>query len=282
MITRRRFIASVLTSTLVAPTLRLANSQELTGPRRPNPTTFESGDLIWPKKQGAYVPYASPTQEGTVENDEARWKLEKVNFIRLARAGKLGTTADEIAYWKRVADEMEFLEFNTFYHRYSAGASPNDFIAYGGGGILYVGHVAIVDADAATNQLFVIEAISGKGLGNFADCVERVLYDDWLQARGDILVWHARLKGYDPSARAAIANYSRTQVGKPYDFWNFDLSSTTGFYCSKLVWQSIQQTTGVVLDDNTDPKRFFWFSPLQTMKSPQLVVLSSPGNYRNV
>ena len=279
MITRRQFISSILASTLI-PKLRPANSQESTGPRRPNPAAFESGDLVWPKKPGEYVPYASPTDQGTVESDEARWKLEKLSFIRLARAGKLGTTADELAYWKR--DEMEFLDFNSFYHRYSAGASPNDFIAYGGGGILYVGHVAIVDIDPATNQRFVIEAISGKGVGNFADCVERVLYDDWLRERGDILVWHARLKDYDPSARVAIASYARTHVGKPYDFWNFDLSSATGFYCSKLAWQSIQQTTGVVLDDNTDPKRFFWFSPLQTMKSPHLVVLSSPGNYRNI
>ena len=276
---RREFLATLSLTLAGFPITGL--TQEPTGPRRPDPGTFESGDIVWPKKQGAFVPYASSTEEASVDDDEMLWKKERADFIRRARSGKLGSTPDEIAYWKRVADRIELLDFQSFYHAYAANSSPNAFVTYGGGEVLYVGHVGIIEVDPVSNQAYVIEAVMGKGTA-CEHCVSRVSYDEWLKGRGDILVWHARLQNKPSEQRSAIASYAKQQALKPYDFWNFDLSNESGFYCSKLVWQSTQRATGIWLDDNPDPRREFWYSPLQVMKSRHLNLLSSPGRYRNV
>src|SRR6266699_5761246 len=42
------------------------------GPPLPNPTTFQSGDLVWPKKPGAFVPYKYALNTST-ERDAASW-----------------------------------------------------------------------------------------------------------------------------------------------------------------------------------------------------------------
>jgi hypothetical protein len=275
---RRSFLNLLGSSLAVLP--GVASSQPASGPRRPDPQAFESGDLIWPKKEGAFVPYASAVEETTVDDNEMQWKKERADFIRRARAGQIGSSPEEIAYWKRVADKVELLDFIAFYHAYAANSSPNAFITYGGGEFLYVGHVAIVLIDPDSGKPLVVEAVTGKGMG-CEHCVSLMPYDKWLESRGDILVWHARLKNLPAKDRAAVAAYARGKLGRPYDFWNFDLSSDTAFYCSKLVWQSVRQATGVAMDGNDDPRRDFWYSPLQAMKSPHLQILSSPGRYRN-
>jgi uncharacterized protein YycO len=201
---------------------------------------------------------------------------ERNKFIRRARSGQLGKTQEEDKYWTRVADEVEQMDFSSFYHKYAADMSPDEFITFGGGNILYVGHVGIIDLDASTRQPYVIEAKWKMG-------VIQTAYDKWLQERGDnILVWHGRLKEDPPAGRSSIVAYAKRMIGRPYDFWNFDLSDETGFYCSKLVWRSVRQGAGIPLDDEVNPRRLFWYSPLQVMKSAHLQMLSSPGNYRNV
>ncbi len=277
---RRQFVASLGLSIATVPLS--GSAQSLSGPRRPDPQTFESGDLVWPKKQGAFVPYASSPEEISVDDDEVRWKKERADFIRRARSGALGSTPAEVAYWKRTADKIELLDYQSFYHAYAANSSPSAFISYGGGEMLYVGHIGIIDVDSVSQQRFVVEAVMGQGAG-CEHCVSRISYGEWLRSRGDILVWHARLKGKDPAERSAIASAAKKgALSKPYDFWNFDLSDSSSFYCSKLVWWSTMQATGIALDGNAEPKRDFWYSPLQVMKSQYVEVLSSPGIYKNV
>jgi hypothetical protein len=66
-----------------------------------------------------------------VAEDEALWMHERNDFIRRARSGQLSETQGEDEYWKRVADEVEQIDFSTFYHRYAADMSPDQFITFG-------------------------------------------------------------------------------------------------------------------------------------------------------
>ena len=46
----------------------------------PDPSTFESGDLIWPKKPDVYVPYHAGAT-ATPEEDAAQWQKERAAFL---------------------------------------------------------------------------------------------------------------------------------------------------------------------------------------------------------
>jgi uncharacterized protein YycO len=76
---------------------------------------------------------------------------------------------------------------------------------------------------------------------------------------------------------------AQAQIGKPYDFFNFDLNDDSGFYCSKLVWQCLWRTAKVAADDNPDPQRgkWFppWFSPKALIGAKRVAVLHKPGEY---
>jgi uncharacterized protein YycO len=271
---RREFIAASVGITVLG-TSQLLWAQDSNYRARPDSQTFQSGDIVWPKKPGVYVPYASTTQNINVADDEARWLNERLKFISSARSGQLGKTPEENDYWRKVANNIEKYDFESFYDRYTADTSRDEYISYGGENFLYVGHVGIIEVDSNSHQPSVIEAVWGKG-------VIQTHYDEWLQSRGDILVWHARLKEKPLAERARITAYAKQMLGKEYNFWNFDLSNETGFYCSKLVWWSVQKAIGIFLDDRPNPRRLIWYSPLQTMKSKHLDLLSTPGSYRNV
>jgi uncharacterized protein YycO len=147
---------------------------------------------------------------------------------------------------------------------------PDAMTPFGAIAPFYVGHVAIVEA--GRQEPHVIEAVMGKG-------VQRITYAAWRKGRKGELVWHGRLKDIAGDALAKIPQIAQTQVGKPYDFWNFDLSNDQGFYCSKLVWYSVWKATSEALDDNKNPRRRLWYSPKQMLKSKRLCLLNSPGSY---
>ncbi len=253
--------------------------------QRPDPQTFETGDLVWPKPSGAVVPYAGtdPTKSAVdaLELREDEWQRLRVLFVRSARASAPALPEADRAYQLKLAEEVEAMTYSQFVPGYGAGVSPGDFQTYGIGQLAYVGHVALIDVDSASGVPYVVEAVYGTNLA-CQSCVQRVRYADWLQARGDVLVWHGRLRNLDGAARRHVVEVARAQLQKPYQFFNFNLADNSGFYCSKLVWYAVQAATGIAVDGRSDPRRLIWFSPLQLLNArEQVQLLSSPGNYRN-
>jgi uncharacterized protein YycO len=81
--------------------------------------------------------------------------------------------------------------------------------------------------------------------------------------------------------RAEIAIEARRYVGRPYNFWNFDLADDTAFYCSKLAWLAIYRALGFPIDGVAEPKRSFWFSPKQFLYLKTIARMHDPGIYAN-
>ncbi|MGZ5036705.1 MAG: YiiX/YebB-like N1pC/P60 family cysteine hydrolase [Usitatibacter sp.] len=232
----------------------------------PDPKTFQSGDFIWPRKPGDFVPYeaSGPTD---FEVARQRWNDERALFIAKVRANPNSTPQDR--QFATNLEAMDFREFLSFYEADQPRGVPQPF---GGGAIvLYVGHVGIVSVDQGGN-VSVVEALWGKG-------VVRTPYDQWLTDRAGSWVWQGRVANESAHNRALIASEGAKYLGKPYDFWNFDLSDSASFYCSKLCWLSIFDALGIAIDNRTDAKRSFWFSPKQLMRCPGIEMVFSPGNY---
>jgi hypothetical protein len=76
-LSRRDFLsAGTVISVLYATP---SKAQDTTLPL-PNKANFEAGDLVWPKKPGAYVPYRSG-EDSALNQDEDRWNLERNRFL---------------------------------------------------------------------------------------------------------------------------------------------------------------------------------------------------------
>jgi hypothetical protein len=259
----RRDLLSASAGTITATAL-CGTAFAQSGPKLPTEASLQSGDFLWPKKPGAIVPYElRPGEE--VDAQRARWLKEKNDFIKRARASNdpdLNATADEI----------EPLTFNDFRTRYLRNLTPGTPTPYGLGGIAAVGHIAIVEVDEK-GQRWIIEALwTPAG-------VTRSTYADWLKGRSGEIVWQGRLKGADQKDRSKIAVEARKWLSKPYDFWNFNLADTSGFYCSKLAWFSVIQSLNIAVDGDSNPKRHFWLSPKQILYSDRIDRLVDPGDY---
>ena len=230
----------------------------------PSAKFLQSGDLIWPKAPGALIPYSSHPG-GAKASDAARWKEEKNAYLeRLERKPNL--SSDEKARYSALQD-MTYKEFLADYSGAHKSGKPDTFGLAG----IEVGHVAVIEI--TDGKPFVIEAMWGPG-------VERLPYADWLQKRPGEVFWVGRLKDVPAERRAAVAEKAAEQIGKPYDFWNFDLADTRGFYCSKLAWLSILQGVGFPPDDQPNPKRVLWYSPKQLMHdSKHIEIIVNPGDY---
>lgn len=284
MTSRRDFLAALgATAGMLASRSSLAQQPALA--QLPDPAQFATGDLVWPKPAGTLIPYSGvDPQKAALSNPELRedeWQKLRVDFVRSTRSNAAQLPEADRSYQLQLAQIIEDMTYSEFINKYAAEATPQEFQTYGIGQIAYVGHVAFIEVDPATKVPYVIEAVYGKNQA-CTSCVQRIAYADWLKNRGDVLVWHGRLKGLDEAARIEVVKYARQQVDKPYRFFNFDLADDAGFYCSKLVWQAVKKATGIAVDGNDSPRRLIWFSPLQLMRSKANVALiSSPGNYRN-
>jgi permuted papain-like amidase YaeF/Yiix C92 family enzyme len=231
---------------------------------RPDPTTFETGDLVWPKAQGVYVPYRSNVY-ADFSTDRVTWETEKEAFLK--------QVDDKAAYLlPNQIEEVRELTFERFYEKYTGDRAVQNSVPLGTGGGVYVGHVGMIDMDSATQEPWVIEAIAGSG-------VLRVKYSEWLLSRSGELVWHGRLKDYINERRSQVVAEAINHLSQPYDFWNFDLNDESGFYCSKLIWLSIFRAINIAIDGDSNPKRGVWFSPKQLMNCEGVSLLSSPGDY---
>jgi uncharacterized protein YycO len=228
---------------------------------RPDPSTFQTGDIIWPRQPWIFIPYNSaPT--GSYESDKAGWEREKQDFVT-----RVTQDANASEYDRGVAAELRSMTFEEFRARFLRGTEEDEVTA--SGWLPWIGHVAMIYVkDGAP---WIVESTFGG--------VRMVPYEDWIKERGKSLIWHGRVKGMDAVARARLAEEAAKQLKKPYEFFNFNLLDDNGFYCSKFAWYLIRKSMGVAVDDNPDPRRKFWFSPKQLIHSPHVQLLTNPTTY---
>jgi len=229
----------------------------------PDPAILQTGDLIWPKKPGAIVPYNSRPGEAST-GDRNRWETEKRGYLTELKK-KPNPTDEE----KRRYSLLQGMTYDQFAGQYLENRQP-DAAAPLSTGVGSVGHVGIIQIQNGIPT--VVEAMVGFG-------VRRLTYADWTKQRPGELVWLARLKDLSPEKRVAIADEAASYIGRPYRFWNFNLEDDSGFYCSKLAWLSILKGAGFPPDDQLNPHRVLWFSPKQLMGSHHLQFIVNPGNY---
>jgi uncharacterized protein YycO len=234
-------------------------------PSFPAPELLQTGDLIWPKKPGAVVPYNSEPGKAD-KSDAGQWKREKEAYLKQLEK-KNDLTAEEKARYT----ELERMTYKQFLARYLDNRSPGQATTYGTGNVS-VGHVGIIQI--VDGKPTVVEAMVKPG-------VRRISYASWIGERPGELIWVGRLKGVSTEQRAAVAETAASYVGRPYNFWNFNLSDTTGFYCSKLAWLSILTGAGFAPDDKPEPKRILWYSPKQLMQSAHVELIVDPGSYES-
>jgi hypothetical protein len=232
---------------------------------RPDTNRLQNGDLIWPKKPGSYVPYDQPIEpRPEVNDDEQKWNAERDRFLRQIQTKAPYFTPEAI-------EQLRNLSFREFYARYAGDQVADSPGVYGAGPGLYVGHVAIVEVDQL-GERWMVEAL-------FNDGVVRHTFADWLRLREGEILWHGRFRNLSSVKRAGIVQEAKKYLGRPYDFWDLDLNSDAGFYCSKLVWLSLFRSASVAADGNTNPKRHFWYSPKQLLYGPSIERLFDPGPY---
>ncbi len=266
MTTRRcdRFLALVALGCALA--LRSAFGEPTNLPL-PDPATLLFGDLLWPKRPMAIVPYDSSV-ETSKQSLKSQWERERDAFVKTAR--KAPDASQDLL---QLATDFEAISYEEFYLQYNAGLTRMDIERFGAiDDVLTVGHVAIVDIDA-DGKKWVIEAV----LGN-AKKVQRVPYDKWIEGRAGSWVWVGRLNHVSKVDLEKFVGRARSYVGKPYSFWNFDLGDESSFYCSKLLWLSLSKATDISLDDDKNQKRAFWFSPKQAWNSRHIIRVNSPGD----
>lgn len=229
----------------------------------PSPGIFQDGDLIWPKKPNVVVPYNSKPGEAT-DSDAANWVRERDHYLADLKSKEAVTEEDKARYLA-----VKNMTYDEFVSLFLDDIPPDHSDPYSGGAIA-TGHVAIIQM--ADGKPTVIEAMDGIG-------VRRMSYDEWTKNRPGELVWVGRLKDMSAEKRAAVAATAAKYIGRPYLFWNFNLSDVTGFYCSKLAWFSILTGAGFPPDDNRNPNRPLWYSPKQLMKSGHIQMIVNPGPY---
>jgi hypothetical protein len=244
----------------------------------PDARTFRSGDLVWPKKKGAHVPQTRsvlPAQN----RDRRAWEAARQRMLADPAAAGL---SPEVA--KRLAD-MSYEEFDRLYFSLSAAEQPKSGLHTRGlGAMRYpisVGHVGLIEVDAA-GVPYIVEATPNRANGAPGGVI-RLQYAEWLTSYTNIQVWHGRLRDLGADASRRVLDVALAQLGKPYDFFNFDLDDDRGFYCSKLVWMCVWRAAGFAADDNPDPHRGSrfppWFSPKALIGVRHVSLLHSPGDY---
>jgi cell wall-associated NlpC family hydrolase len=257
-IVRMLFVTAIL---MWLPSSTQADDHNTTS--APVAAQLQAGDLIWPKKPEAVVPFNSRPGESNQE-DANLWRQEKEAYLVTLR-NKPNPTPEE----KERYSVLRSTTYEEFAAQYLDDRIPGEPATLGVGGF-YVGHVGIVEI--LNGKPMIVEAVWGKG-------VRRISYEEWLRERPGELVWLARLKDISPEKREAVAKTASQFIDKPYSFWNFNLLDTTGFYCSKLVWFSILAGAGFPPDDNPNPNRILWYSPKQLMRSRHIEFIANPGSY---
>lgn len=232
-------------------------------PEKLRTSELEDGDFLWPKEPSAFVPYSQTNVD--VSEDQRIWECEKHCFLQRTKRGQTTLTTDQLLAIRA----MDYDEFLASYHGSLNPDAPGAHAAAAGG--LYVGHVAIVHCQPH-GEVSVVEALWGK-------VVQIMPFKNWVNERSDQTIWHGRLRGYSRTDRICIAQEAVNYLGRPYEFWNFDLGDDSGFYCSKLCWLAVFRGLSIAIDNNPNPLRGFWFSPKQMLHSASIERLNDPGAY---
>jgi hypothetical protein len=230
-------------------------------PPLPRSELLESGDLVWPKKPGSFIPYSQRVGLDR-SKDRAIWENEKEEFLAHSSQPDCHLTTRQIS----IIRNLDYRSFLVMYQGNRPLATP----ALYSSADAHVGHVGIIDV-APAGEIYVIEALD--------QGVVRDTYQNWLSGRPGEIVWLGRLDRTGKAERAKISMEAAKYVGRPYNFWNFDLDDANEFYCSKLVWLAIFRSLGVAVDGDPNPKRAFWLSPKQLLDLAIIRRLHDPGNY---
>ena len=244
----------------------------------PNAATFRSGDLVWPKKKGSLVPRTRGLTPGAPTQERREWEVARQQMLADPAAAGL---SPEVAERLRT---MSYEEFERVYFSAQTRPPTDGSTTRGVGAVSHtisVGHVGLIDVDRAGIP-YVVEATPHYPDGSRGGVI-RMRYAEWLKGYSNIQVWHGRFRGLDASASQRVLDVARGQLGKPYDFFNFDLNDDRGFYCSKLVWMSVWRAAQFAPDDNPDPRRGNrfppWFSPKTLIGASRITMLHNPGEY---
>ena len=228
----------------------------------PDSKTLQDADLLWPRPKNAIVLYSSQGISTSAEDRKA-WERDRNAYLnQLARDEQTSTLERERF---RLLRSMTYERFTHIYLSDVDPIGPEPLSMR----MPRVGHVAMVHM--IDGVPWVVEALPNKG-------VRSLSYTNWLEERDGQLVWHGRLAGATRQTRREVATKATSFVGRPYNFWNFDLADEKSFYCSKLVWLAVTSVTKRAPDGNEEPVRRLWYSPRQLMKSPHIEIVFSPKN----
>jgi hypothetical protein len=252
-------------------------AQTPTPSEHPDAAKFQSGDFLWPARQGSFFPFARTRSLGA-NPEEREWEAEKRRFIEQARAS---ADPDQIA----AAEQLEQISFEQFRALYfeDAGAPRTRGFSPFAAALPEVGHVAIIEIDAAGVR-WVVEAMPKAPnryeslYSRFQNGVIRTRYDEWIKNHPAEVynIWHGRLRDIKPGQGDQIVNAAKQFLGRDYWFWSFDLSDYSGFYCSKLVWVSVWNSLSIALDGDSSFPRKFWVTPKTLINSNLVEVLHDP------
>src|SRR5271168_2869702 len=120
-ISRRLLLSGTAAGLFLKHSAELAFGQ-VGSPRIPNPAMFQSGDFVWPKKPGAFVPYRYESGQAADE-DRERWTSEKKEFLGKVSRG-------EVLGGQQVAEQVENLTYNEFRALYLRNQQPNQIVPY--------------------------------------------------------------------------------------------------------------------------------------------------------
>ena len=209
-----------LAATMTAPAVASAQAPlPKAVPDFPDSQKFQTGDLLWPKKKGAFVPRTRSIGAAPPNEERKTWEAERQRALsEPQRAGLSPEVAEKLK-------TMRFDEFERLYH--SGGAAPP---AQGQatrgllGDTISVGHVGIIEV-GANGIAYVIEA-TPQGPGN-ASGVIRTRYADWLNAYANIQVWHGRLSATRRKRRAPASSRRRRRRSASPTTSSTSISTTT-------------------------------------------------------
>ena len=117
---RRRFVASGcgLVPMLLVGGPSAVWAQASTELPRPNPAMLQSGDFVWPKKPGAYVPYNAGSRNTAID-DREQWTAERDAYLR-----RYSTVIVSDPVLQKRLELLQSLEFREFLSVYAGGQLP--------------------------------------------------------------------------------------------------------------------------------------------------------------
>jgi hypothetical protein len=246
----------------------------------PKPSTFASGDLLWPALPNTYMPYErGMSSQSPLTSETEQWAKAREAFLQQLSSRNMPGESE----LRERLKQMSYPEFRAmfFQDREMRSPGPQERSLFSAQH-LSVGHVGILEIDGQ-GKIWVIEAMP-KGSKSYSIVFERLSngvirtpYNTWAKQHEGYNIWHGRVK--TETGRARIAEAAKSFLGRDYWIWSLDFSDETAFYCSKLVWVSVYKSLGFALDGDKTMARQLWLSPKRLMKLDTVSMLFSPAPY---